>query len=99
VFQELTELYTILASIDSRLENIDQFLNGFKNRPNENNMNDPEAKDESFNTPIVSPFLDSDENSDDGEVLSELEEYGNARRLYLMRRSLEVLRKFPDHDY
>ncbi|GJV61808.1 hypothetical protein Tco_1467908 [Tanacetum coccineum] len=33
-------------------------------------MNDPEAKDESFNTPIVSPFLDSDENSDDGEVLS-----------------------------
>ncbi|GJZ23902.1 retrovirus-related pol polyprotein from transposon TNT 1-94 [Tanacetum coccineum] len=41
-------------------------------------MDDPEPKDESANTPLVSPFLDSDDNSDDGEVLSELEEYGNA---------------------
>ncbi|GJW94649.1 hypothetical protein Tco_0174321 [Tanacetum coccineum] len=61
-------------------------------------MNDLEPEDELFNTPLVSPFLDSDENFDDGEVLSELEEYGNAGRLYLMRRSLEVLRKFLDHD-
>ncbi|GJW50617.1 hypothetical protein Tco_0091968 [Tanacetum coccineum] len=29
-------------------------------------------------TPLVSPFLDSDDESDDGEVLNELDEYGNA---------------------
>ncbi|GJY62230.1 hypothetical protein Tco_0462887 [Tanacetum coccineum] len=55
VVQELKELQTISAYIDSRIENIDQFLNGFENRPNEING-----------------------DSDDGEVLSELEEYGNA---------------------
>ncbi|GJY02872.1 hypothetical protein Tco_0361024 [Tanacetum coccineum] len=32
--------------------------------------------DESVDTPLVSPFLDSDDDSDDGEVLNELEEYG-----------------------
>nr|GEU44166.1 hypothetical protein [Tanacetum cinerariifolium] len=74
VVQELKELQTISAYIDSRLENIDQFLNGFKNRPNEINMNDPEPEDELVNTPLFSSFLDSDDDSDDGEVLSELEE-------------------------
>ncbi|GJV37838.1 hypothetical protein Tco_1410315 [Tanacetum coccineum] len=78
VIQELKELQTILTNIDSRLENIDQFFNDIGNRPNEIYMDDPESKDESVNTPLVSPFLDSDDDSDDGEVLSKLEEYGNA---------------------
>ncbi|GKD51725.1 hypothetical protein Tco_1280701 [Tanacetum coccineum] len=34
-----------------------------------------------YNTPLVSPFLDSDDASDDSEVLSDLEEYGNAWKL------------------
>ncbi|GKA38520.1 hypothetical protein Tco_0731071 [Tanacetum coccineum] len=44
-------------------------------------MDEPEPEDETFNTPLVSPFLDSDDDSNDGEVLSELEEYGNAGRI------------------
>ncbi|GJW45384.1 hypothetical protein Tco_0074183 [Tanacetum coccineum] len=39
-------------------------------------MDDLEPDDESVDTPLVSPFLDSDDDSDDGEVLNELEEYG-----------------------
>ncbi|GJW09328.1 hypothetical protein Tco_1575155, partial [Tanacetum coccineum] len=34
-------------------------------------------------TPFVSPFLDSDDESDDGEVLNELDEYGNAGNVLL----------------
>ncbi|GJS98319.1 hypothetical protein Tco_0819489 [Tanacetum coccineum] len=41
--------------------------------------------DESVDTPLVSPFLDSDDDSDDGEVLNELEEYGNAGKLCRQR--------------
>ncbi|GJT61934.1 hypothetical protein Tco_1005467 [Tanacetum coccineum] len=86
--QELHELQRILAFVDSRLESIEQFLNNFANQPNETNMNDLEFDDESVDTPFVSPFPHSDNDSNDGEVLNELIE------LYLIRRSLEVLRKF-----
>ncbi|GJZ79108.1 hypothetical protein Tco_0643945 [Tanacetum coccineum] len=94
VVQELKELQTISAYIDSRLENIDQFLNGFANRPNEINMDNPEPEDESINTPLVSPFHDSDDDSDDGEVLSELEEYGNAGRF----RRKKIINSFDGYD-
>nr|GEU44282.1 hypothetical protein [Tanacetum cinerariifolium] len=66
VVQELKEIQTILDYINSRLGNINQFLNDFKNLPNEINMDDPEPEGESVNTPIVSYFLDSDDDSDDG---------------------------------
>nr|GEW89118.1 hypothetical protein [Tanacetum cinerariifolium] len=75
------ELQTISAYIDSCLENIDQFLNGFVNQPNEINMDDPEPDGGLVDIPLVSPFLDSDDDSDDGEVLSELAEYGNVGKL------------------
>ncbi|GJT78995.1 hypothetical protein Tco_1045720 [Tanacetum coccineum] len=81
VVQELDELQEISAYIDSRLENIKQFLNGFVNPPNEIDMDDLDLDDESIDTPLVSPFLDLDDDSDDGEVLNELEEYGNAGKL------------------
>ncbi|GKB79572.1 hypothetical protein Tco_0946467 [Tanacetum coccineum] len=42
VFQELNELQAISAYIDSRLENIDQFLNGFTQPPNEIVLNELE---------------------------------------------------------
>ncbi|GKB57011.1 protein kinase-like domain, concanavalin A-like lectin/glucanase domain protein [Tanacetum coccineum] len=45
------------------------------------NMNDLESDDESVDTPLVSPFLDSNNDSDNGEVLNELEEYGKAGQL------------------
>ncbi|GJR35717.1 hypothetical protein Tco_1211401 [Tanacetum coccineum] len=48
-------------------------------------MDDLEPDDESVNTPLVSPFLDSDDDSNDGEVLNELEEYGNAGQLCRQR--------------
>ncbi|GJU78169.1 hypothetical protein Tco_1275239 [Tanacetum coccineum] len=67
--------------IDSRLENIEQFLNGIVIPPNEIDMDDLESDDESVDTPLVSPFLDSDDSSDDGEVLNKLEEYHNAGKL------------------
>ncbi|GJT72719.1 hypothetical protein Tco_1032005 [Tanacetum coccineum] len=37
-----------------------------------------QSDDESVDTPLISPFLDSDDKSNDGEVLNELDEYGNA---------------------
>ncbi|GKF10795.1 hypothetical protein Tco_0048721 [Tanacetum coccineum] len=68
----------ISTYIDSRLENIDQFLNGFTQPPTEIDMDNLEPDDESVDKTLVSPFLDSDDDSDDGEVLNELEEYCNA---------------------
>ncbi|GJV60385.1 hypothetical protein Tco_1466485 [Tanacetum coccineum] len=44
---------------------------------------DSQSDNESIDTPLVSPFLDSDDELDDGEVLNELDEYGNARNFYL----------------
>ncbi|GJS37788.1 hypothetical protein Tco_0536170, partial [Tanacetum coccineum] len=48
----------------------------FIQQPNEIDVDDLEPDNESVDTPLVSPFLDSDDDSDDGEVLNELEEYG-----------------------
>ncbi|GKC39630.1 hypothetical protein Tco_1052014 [Tanacetum coccineum] len=48
-------------------------------------MDDLEPNDESVDTPLVSPFLDSNDDSDDGEVLNKLEEYGNAGKLCRQR--------------
>nr|GEU56939.1 retrovirus-related Pol polyprotein from transposon TNT 1-94 [Tanacetum cinerariifolium] len=48
-------------------------------------MDDVESEDESVNTLLVSPFLDSYDESDDGEVLHELDEYGNAGIFYRNR--------------
>ncbi|GKA29885.1 hypothetical protein Tco_0716130 [Tanacetum coccineum] len=45
-------------------------------------INDLESDDESIDAPLVSPFLDSDDELDDGEVLDELDEYGNAGIAY-----------------
>ncbi|GJV99720.1 hypothetical protein Tco_1554972 [Tanacetum coccineum] len=66
-------------------------------------MDDLEPDDRLVDRPLVSPFLESDDDSDDKEVLNELEEYGNAgklyqKRLYLMRRNLKVLRKCQEDD-
>ncbi|GKG64095.1 hypothetical protein Tco_0649345, partial [Tanacetum coccineum] len=44
-------------------------------------MNDLASNDESVDTPLVSPFLDSNDDSDNDEVLNELQEYGNAGKL------------------
>nr|GEU50990.1 hypothetical protein [Tanacetum cinerariifolium] len=44
-------------------------------------MNDLESDDESVDTPLVSPFPHSNNDSDDGEVLNELIEYENVGML------------------
>ncbi|GJR69437.1 hypothetical protein Tco_0015502 [Tanacetum coccineum] len=75
--QELHELQVISTSVNSRLESIEQFLNNFANQPNETYMNDLKLDDKSVDTPFVSPFPHSDNDSDDGEVLNELSEYKN----------------------
>ncbi|GKB15447.1 hypothetical protein Tco_0849370 [Tanacetum coccineum] len=62
-------------------QSIEQFLSNFANHLNETNMNDLESDDESVDTPLVSPFPHSDNDSDDGEVLNELIEYENVRML------------------
>ncbi|GJZ71480.1 hypothetical protein Tco_0635331 [Tanacetum coccineum] len=45
-------------------------------------MDELESDNESIYRPLVSPFLDSDDESDDGEVLNELDEYRNAGNFY-----------------
>ncbi|GKC63057.1 hypothetical protein Tco_1095655 [Tanacetum coccineum] len=64
ITQELNELCAISAMIDSHLKNFDHTM-----LPNEIDMNDLESKDELIDTPLVSPFLDSNGESDDGKVL------------------------------
>ncbi|GJS25138.1 reverse transcriptase domain-containing protein [Tanacetum coccineum] len=49
--------------------------------------------DETVDTPFVSPFLDSDDDSNDGEVLNELEEYDEFPNEYLM-----ILKAKSDDD-
>ncbi|GJY98707.1 hypothetical protein Tco_0516137 [Tanacetum coccineum] len=83
--QELHELQIILAFVDSRLESIEQFLKNFANQPNVTDMNNLESDDESIDTPLVSPFPHSDNDSDDGEVLNELIEYENVGMLHRER--------------
>ncbi|GJU05726.1 hypothetical protein Tco_1122156 [Tanacetum coccineum] len=85
--QELHELKVISAFVDSRLESIEQFLNNFADQPNETNMNNLETDDESRETPLVSPFPHSDNDSNDEEVLNELCEYENVG---LLRREKEI---------
>ncbi|GJS87688.1 hypothetical protein Tco_0770324 [Tanacetum coccineum] len=63
------------------LPSIERLLNNFTNQPNETNMNDLESDDESVDTPLVSPFPHSDNDSDDDEVLNEFIEYKNAGTL------------------
>ncbi|GJS88182.1 MAK10-like protein [Tanacetum coccineum] len=65
----------------NNLESIEQFLNDFANQPNETNMNDLESDDELVDTPLVSPFPHSDNDSNDGEVINELIEYENVGML------------------
>ncbi|GJY29178.1 hypothetical protein Tco_0404945 [Tanacetum coccineum] len=79
--QELQEVQKISAFIDSRLESIERFLNRFTDQPNKTNINDPEFDDGSVETPLVSPFPHSDNDSDDEEVLNELSEYENVGTL------------------
>ncbi|GJU11067.1 hypothetical protein Tco_1133463 [Tanacetum coccineum] len=85
--QELHELQRISDFVDSRLESIEQFHNNFANHPNETNMNDLESDDKSVDTPLVSPFPRSDNDSYDGEVLNELIEYENVG---MLRRKNEI---------
>nr|GEV19970.1 hypothetical protein [Tanacetum cinerariifolium] len=63
--------------VDSRFESIEQILNNFANQPNEIDMNNLESDEESVDTPLVSPFPYSDNDSDDGEVVNELIEHKN----------------------
>ncbi|GJV33476.1 hypothetical protein Tco_1393876 [Tanacetum coccineum] len=70
--QELHELHVISAFVDSRLESIEQFLNNFANQPNETNMNNLDSDDEAVDTPLVSPFPHSDNDSYMRKFLNEL---------------------------
>ncbi|GJS04174.1 putative ribonuclease H-like domain-containing protein [Tanacetum coccineum] len=84
--------------IDSFLENIgrvhilipplvpfEQLLDDFVDPPDELLVDDSESDTKSYETPLISPFLDSDDESDDEEVINELNEYGNIWNFYLDR--------------
>ncbi|GKA38762.1 hypothetical protein Tco_0731313 [Tanacetum coccineum] len=92
--QELHELHAVLAFVDSRLESIEQFLNNFTNQPNETNMNNLESDDETGDTPLVSPFPHSENDSDKDEVLNDLIEYENAETLHGER----IINSFDEDD-
>ncbi|GJV20515.1 hypothetical protein Tco_1369535 [Tanacetum coccineum] len=57
-------------------------------------MNNLESDDESVDTPLVSPFPHSDNNSDDGEVLNELSKYENVGTL----RRERIINSFYGND-
>ncbi|GJS39284.1 RNA-directed DNA polymerase, eukaryota [Tanacetum coccineum] len=57
-------------------------------------MNNLESDDEAVDTPLVSPFPHSDNDSDDGEVLNELIEYENAGTL----RRERIINSFDGDD-
>nr|GEW93863.1 hypothetical protein [Tanacetum cinerariifolium] len=79
--QELQELQKISAFLDSNLESIERFLDPFTDQPNETSINDPDFDNGSVDTPPVSPFPHSSNDSDDEEVLNELSEYENTGTL------------------
>nr|GEX90166.1 hypothetical protein [Tanacetum cinerariifolium] len=62
----------------------EQLLDDFMNPHDVLEMDDLELDSESKDTPLVSPFLDFNEESDDEEVINKLNEYGNARNFYLL---------------
>nr|GEU82088.1 protein kinase-like domain, concanavalin A-like lectin/glucanase domain protein [Tanacetum cinerariifolium] len=72
ITQELNKLCAISSMIDYHLKNVNHTM-----LPNEIEVDDLEYEDELIDTPLVSPFLDSDDESDDGEVLNELDEAYN----------------------
>nr|GEU98176.1 retrotransposon Orf1 [Tanacetum cinerariifolium] len=95
ITQELNELRAISGMIDSWFENIDhthiikppsvpleQLLNDLMNLPDVFETDDLESDNEYVDTPLISPFIDSDKELDDGEMLNELSEYRNARFFY-----------------
>ncbi|GJY15409.1 hypothetical protein Tco_0385831 [Tanacetum coccineum] len=69
-------------------------LNNFSNQPNETNMNNLESDDEAVDTPLVSPFPPSDNDSDDEEVFNELIKYENAGTLCRER----IINSFDEDD-
>ncbi|GJT45087.1 hypothetical protein Tco_0953802 [Tanacetum coccineum] len=79
ITREINELRAISALIDSYLRDVNHTLS------NEIDMDDLASSDEQIDTPLISPFLDSDDESDDVEVIDELDEYGNMRNFYPKR--------------
>ncbi|GJY42121.1 hypothetical protein Tco_0429391 [Tanacetum coccineum] len=96
VFKDFTSSYLSLMRYGySSVESIELFRNSFTNQPKETNTNDLEFDDGSVDTPLVSPFLHSDNDSDDKEVLNELIEYENARTL----RRERIINNFDGDDF
>ncbi|GJU19337.1 putative reverse transcriptase domain-containing protein [Tanacetum coccineum] len=87
-------LKVISAFVDSRLVSIEQFLNNFASQPNETNMNNLKSDDESRETPLISSFPRSDNDSDDKEVLKELSKYENTGTL----RRERIINSFDGDD-
>ncbi|GJR38804.1 hypothetical protein Tco_1214488 [Tanacetum coccineum] len=90
IVQELDKLFEISAMIDSCLKNIDhnlfiitppvspeQLLNDFMYPPDFLEIDDLESDVEFEDTPLVPLFLNSDEQSDAGEVMNDMNEYVN----------------------
>ncbi|GKC02772.1 hypothetical protein Tco_0994382 [Tanacetum coccineum] len=73
----------------------EQLLDDFMNPPDVLEMDDSELDSKSNDTPIVSEMddseMDDDEESDDGEVINELNEYGNAGNFYLLKDIMEFI--------
>ncbi|GKB46151.1 hypothetical protein Tco_0896904 [Tanacetum coccineum] len=102
--KELDELLEISDMIDSRLENIDhdlivfpppaspeQLLHNFLDPPKFLKVDDIVADAEFVDTLLVSPFLDLDDESDDGEVVNDIylnEEYFNRKISRFSERDL-----------
>ncbi|GKB71969.1 hypothetical protein Tco_0933381 [Tanacetum coccineum] len=87
-------LYQAYGNLYAMTESIERFLNRFADQPNKTSINDPEYDDGSVDTPLVSPFPHSDNDSDDEEVLNELSEYKNAGTL----RRERIINSFNKDD-
>ncbi|GJT25862.1 zinc finger, CCHC-type containing protein [Tanacetum coccineum] len=93
ITQGINELRAISALLDSHLRDVEPTL------PNESDMDELKSDNELINTPHISPFLDSYEESDNGEY--ELNEYENTRNFYPKRIIISLDEKdlaFPDEN-
>ncbi|GJS22685.1 hypothetical protein Tco_0451317 [Tanacetum coccineum] len=91
IIQELNELHAISAMIDSHLG---QPLNDFMHSHNVIEMDDLKSDNGSVDTPLVSPFLDSDDELNDGEVLNESDKFESTGNLYRNR----IINSFDGED-
>ncbi|GJY41454.1 hypothetical protein Tco_0428724 [Tanacetum coccineum] len=80
-FKHITDVFDSTIGWTTREGDLTSRARTLQFNLSETKMNNLESDDEAVDTPLVSPFPHSDNDSDDEEVLNELSEYENAGTL------------------